>query len=69
MKMNLKSRFTGVLLSLGIFIPSITNGQSEKAVIKKYLSKLPDHQIVKTPQKYIMTAVYTNRDLLLEFYR
>jgi hypothetical protein len=55
------------MLSLLIIAPSVSNGQSEKAVIKKYLSELPDHQIGKTIQKYKMTAVYTNRDLYGNF--
>jgi len=67
MKKKLNAGFTGLMLSLLIIAPSVSNGQSEKAVIKKYLSELPDHQIGKTIQKYKMTAVYTNRDLYGNF--
>jgi len=67
MKKKFNAGFTGLMLSLLIIAPSVSNGQSEKAVIKKYLSELPDHQTGKTIQKYKMTAVYTNRDLYGNF--
>jgi ribosomal protein L19 len=67
MKKKLNSGFTGLIMVLLIIVPSVSNGQSEKAVIKKYLSELPDHQTGKTIQKYKMTAVYTNRDLYGNF--
>jgi len=67
MKNKLNSSRIGFLISLLILLSLNVQGQSEKAVIKKYLNKLPDHQIVKAQQKYKMTAVYTNRDLYGNF--
>jgi hypothetical protein len=67
MKKKLNSCCAGLLISLLIIVPSIAKGQSEKAVTKKYLSELPRVQMSKTPQKYRMTAVYTNRDLYGNF--
>lgn len=67
MKKNLNSGFAGFLMSLLFFAPFVANGQSEKAVIKKYLTELPDVSVSKALQKYRMTAVYTNRDLYGNF--
>jgi hypothetical protein len=67
MKKNLNSGFAGILMSLLIIAPSVSNGQSEKAVIKKYLSELPSVPISNKLQKYRMTAVYTNSDIYGNF--
>jgi hypothetical protein len=67
MKKKLNSGCAGLLMSLLIVLPSIAKAQSEKAVVKKYLSELPKIQMSKTLQKYRMTAVYTNRDLYGNF--
>ena len=67
MKKKLNSGCAGILISLLIFVPTIAKGQSEKAVVKKYLSELPKVQMSKTLQKYRMTALYTNRDLYGNF--
>jgi hypothetical protein len=63
MKKKLNSVLAGLLMSLLIIAPSFSNGQSENAVIKKYLTKLPIVPVNNKLQKYRMTAVYTNRDL------
>lgn len=67
MKKNLNSGFAGFLMVLLIIMPSITNGQNKKAVMKKYLTELPKVPVSKTIQKYRMTAVYTNMDLYGKF--
>jgi hypothetical protein len=67
MKKKLNSGFAGLLISLLIIIPSAAKGQSEKALVKKYLSVLPKVERSKTLQKYRMTAVYINRDLYGNF--
>ena len=67
MKKNLNSGFAEFLIILLIIIPSISNGQSEKSVIKKYLMELPKVPLRNSVQKYRMTAVYTNRDLYGNF--
>ena len=67
MKKKLNSGFAGFLMSLLIILPSVSNGQSEKAVTKKYLRELPKIPVSKSLQKYRMTAVYTNRDLYGNF--
>ena len=54
-------------MSLLIIVLSVSNGQSEKAVIKKYLSELPAVPVSNSLTKYRMTAVYTNRDLYGNF--
>ncbi|MBA7539820.1 hypothetical protein ES705_32105 [subsurface metagenome] len=63
MKKKLNSGLAGLLVSLLIIVPSVSNGQSEKAVIKKYLRELTTVPVSNTLQKYRMTAVYTNMDL------
>lgn len=63
MKTKLNSGLAGLLISLLIILPAVSNGQDDKAVIKKYLTGLTAVPVTNTPQKYLMTAVYTNRDL------
>lgn len=67
MKTNLTSAFGALLTGILVLAPSITNGQSEKAVIKKYLSELQDVKRSNDLQRYRMTAIYTNRDLYGNF--
>lgn len=67
MKKKFNSGCAGLLISLLILVPSLTNAQSEKAVVKKYLSELPKGPKSKVLQKYRMTAIYTNRDLYGKF--
>jgi len=67
MKRNLKSGLAGLMMSLLVISPSVLEAQSEKAVIKKYLSELPKVQARNEIQNYRMTAVYTNRDLYGNF--
>jgi hypothetical protein len=62
MKKKFNSGLAGIIISLLILAPTLSNGQSEKAVIKKYLSELTNVPVGKPLQKYRMTAVYTNRD-------
>jgi hypothetical protein len=65
MKTIFKSFLAIAILLLSM--PLALNAQGEKAVIKKYLSFLPQLQSVKTPQKYLMTAVYINGDIFGNF--
>ena len=67
MKKILNSGLTGLFLSLFLMLPSPSQGQNEKAVITKYFGDLPYVPVSKDPQKYRMTAVYTNRDLYGNF--
>jgi hypothetical protein len=67
MKKMLNSGYALLMLSLLIIISATANGQSEKAVTKKFLSNLPKVGMIKMLQKYRMTAVYTNRDLYGNF--
>ena len=67
MKKSLNPGLTGILLSLLLLMPATTRGQSEKAVIKKYLKELTNVPVNNKLQKYRMTAVYTNRDLYGNF--
>jgi hypothetical protein len=67
MKRSSNISFTGLLMSLFMMLPLLSQGQSEKAVIKNYLKELPIVPVSKNLQKYRMTAVYTNRDLYGNF--
>jgi len=67
MKKKLNSGFAGLLMSLLVIVPSVSKGQSEKAVIKKYLTELPSVLVSNSLQKYRMIAIYTNRDLYGNF--
>jgi len=67
MKKKLNSGLAGLLMSLLIIVPSVSNGQSEKAIIKRYLRELPAIPVSNAIQKYRMTAIYTNRDLYGNF--
>lgn len=67
MKQNFKTGFAALLSGLLISTPFIANGQNDKAVIKKYLTKLPSVTVSTPLQKYRMTAVYINRDLYGNF--
>lgn len=67
MKKKLNSGCAGILISMLLLIPSPAKAQSEKAIVKKYLSELPKGPKSKTLQKYRMTAIYTNRDLYGKF--
>ena len=57
----------GLIISLLVFVPESLRGQSEKAFVNKYLTKLPSVNLSKALTKYRMTAVYTNRDLYGKF--
>lgn len=67
MRKKMHSGLAGLLVSLLIIVPSVSNGQSEKAVIEKYLRDLTTVPVSNSMQKYRMTAVYTNRDLYGNF--
>jgi hypothetical protein len=67
MKKKLNSGLAGLLMSLLIIVPSVSNGQSEKEIIEKYLRELPAAPVSNALRKYRMTAVYTNRDLYGNF--
>ena len=59
----------GILIFSGIFSPYYCMGQNQKAIVNKYLTKLPlgkpeDDGIL---QKYRMTAVYRNMDIYGNF--
>jgi len=63
MKTKMCSGLAALLMSLLIILPSVSNGQNEKAVIEKLFTRLSTVPVNNTLQKYRMTAVYTNRDL------
>lgn len=69
MKKLLIPIFAVAMTLSGIVAPSNCNGQSQKAIINKYLKELPGGKVVNDGklQKYRMTAVYTNRDLYGNF--
>jgi hypothetical protein len=70
MKNNLIKLLTGALIIAGLFVsPLKVSAQNQKAVVNKYMQKLPHGKPVfdGMPQKYRMTAVYTNRDLYGNF--
>jgi hypothetical protein len=67
MKKILNPDFAGLMMILLIIATSVSYGQNEKLIIKKYLTKLPTGQVSNSLQKYRMTAVYTNRDLYGNF--
>ena len=63
MKINLNFGLAGLLLILLVVTSSVSRGQGEKDVIKKYLQKLPTGKVGDSMHKYRMTAVYTNLNL------
>lgn len=67
MKKQIFSILKGLFLILLIFIPSVSNGQGDRAFIKKFMTKLPGLSSGKELKSYRMTAVYTNRDLYGNF--
>jgi hypothetical protein len=67
MKKNFKTGFAALFSTLLISLSFFANAQSEKSVIKKYLTKLPSVAVNTSLQKYRMTAVYINRDLYGNF--
>ncbi len=66
MKTKTNSILAGLILSL-LVIPSVVEGQSEKAFVNKYLTELPKVKLSNKPVKYRMTGVYINRDLYGKF--
>ena len=67
MKTNRNSLVSGIIALMLALIPSASKGQSEKAFVNKYLTKLPSVSLSKALTRYSMTAVYTNRDLYGKF--
>jgi hypothetical protein len=67
MKKILSPVFAGFMMILLLITPTVSNGQNEKSVANKYLTKLPAGPVSNALQKYRMTAVYTNRDLYGNF--
>lgn len=69
MEKNLISVIAGVLMFSGFYTSAVCYGQSERAVINRYLKELSKGEPVNDDiiQKYRMTAVYTNRDLYGNF--
>jgi hypothetical protein len=67
MKNKLTSSFGALLMILLGILPSVSRGQSETDIIKKYLRQLTSVPADKAIHKYSMTAVYTNRDLYGNF--
>ena len=63
MKKKLNSGLVSFMIIIMIILPSIVNGQSEKAFAKKYLEKLPAVSLSNKLTKYRMTALYINRDI------
>lgn len=59
---------TGILFLVLMVIPFKSNAQqSNSEIIKSYLTKINIDSIDKSPKKYRMTAIYTNRDLYGKF--
>jgi hypothetical protein len=69
MKKLLIPFIAGALIFSGTVSPAICYGQSQNAVVNKYLTELPHGKVTDDGklQKYRMTAVYTNRDLYGNF--
>ena len=69
MERKLFSALAGIFFITGIMTPGECYSQNQKAVIRNYLTELPKSGQAenKSPQKYRMTAVYTNRDLYGKF--
>ncbi len=69
MKRELFLKFAVVIIFSGIISSAVCYSQTQKAVIKKYLTELPSKRPADDGilQKYRMTAVYTNRDLYGNF--
>jgi len=67
MKSQVKTIIAGLTTMLMLILPASLRGQSEKSVIRKYLTELPKPVPYSEIQKYRMTAVYTNRDLYGKF--
>lgn len=67
MKKNWNQRLSGMFMIPFFLISSVLSGQSEKAFMKKYLTKIPNVAVSNPQSKYRMTAVYTNRDLYGNF--
>lgn len=61
------TRLTTVLLISALLIPVFCNGQSQKALAKRYLTTIPSGKPENIPGNYRMTAIYTNRDLYGNF--
>ncbi len=69
MKRELFLKFAGFMMLSGIIYSDICYGQNQKDIIIKYLTELRSGKPVDDgiPEKYRMTAVYTNRDLYGDF--
>jgi len=67
MKNNLFPLLAVVLILSGIVIPAPCYSQNHRAIINKYLTKLPSGKPENKKCKYRMTAVYTNLDLYGNF--
>ena len=69
MKKYLNPVVAGILIASGIVFPSVCYSQGKSAVIRKFLTELPRGEAKDdgSPQKYRMTAVYTNRDFYGNF--
>jgi hypothetical protein len=66
----MKKLFISLFAAVLIIVFSVTvTGQSQKSVVNKYMKELPHGRpdFNDGPQKYRMTAVYTNRDLYGNF--
>jgi hypothetical protein len=50
-----------------MLMPVFLHAQSDRAIIKKHLEKLPQLKPVNAPQKYNMSAVYINEDIFGNF--
>ncbi len=67
MKNQVKTIIAGLTTILMLILPASLRGQSEKSVVRKYLTELPKPVTSSEIQRYRMTAVYTNRDLYGKF--
>ena len=69
MKNNYVLALAGIIMITGFISPATAFGQSQEAVVNKYMQKLTSGKPVcnGVTQKYRMTAIYTNRDFYGNF--
>ena len=67
MKKKSNLSITVLIIIMLLIAPLVLDGQSEKKVVKKYLTDLPKVPKKSALLKYQMTAVYTNMDLYGNF--
>ena len=61
--------FKVLTAALILIFPAAANAQNQKSLVRNYMTQLPGGKpdFREGPQKYRMTAIYTNRDLYGNF--